>query len=239
MARIFRINGTGALPVLLIALFVILLVLLIPLLILGVAGAAFARLGFSWPEAIAVIILMIVGYFINIPVWTFRNSGPDAGSGDAAVFDAFTGEPVGDGQEPAVLSINIGGAVIPVAVSGYLLYVADTVSAGTLFVPIGICFAVIALIVAATTRFSPGWGAGAPLFVPAIAAVACGLLLNGGTGLEAAVTAFVGGILGILFGTGAVLLMKGKQAGIRQISIGGSGMFGPIFLCALVSALIA
>ncbi|MCX6692741.1 MAG: DUF1614 domain-containing protein, partial [Methanoregula sp.] len=122
MNGIFRISPTGPLPLFAIILFVGLIILIIPLLVLGIIGAAFSRLGFSWIEATAVILLMILGSFVNIPLWTFQNTVGKTETGTPAVFDAFTGEPVPDERVTTGLFLNLGGAVIPFAVSVYLLY---------------------------------------------------------------------------------------------------------------------
>ena len=238
MNKIFRLNGMGAFPVLIIALFAILLIILIPLFILGIAGAAFSRLGFSWFEAVAVIILMIIGYFINIPLWKIRNPVGNAGN-TGEVYDAFTGEPVGIGEISTTISINLGGALIPVIVSCYLLYEVHRHSAISSFLPIIACICIVAIIAAVLTKVIPHWGVSTPLLFPSIAAIGSGILLTGGTGLEAAVTAFVGGTWGILLGATVIMLMKWENTDMRQISVGGAGMFGSVFLCALLSALIA
>jgi len=237
MNQTFRFNG--ALPLVVIALFAILLILLIPLLILGLAGAAFARLGFSFLEAITVIVLMIIGYFINIPLWTVPDSVIPAKSNEETVFDAFTGEPADTGNSSIRITLNLGGAVIPAAISGYLLYQIRGVGAGQIYLPLVVCFVAVTLIVVLSTKFLSPWRIGAPLIFPSLAATGCGFLLNGGIGLEAAVTAFVGGTTGIVLGATASSLWQEKNLGLRQISIGGTGMFGPVLLCALLSALIA
>lgn len=239
MADTLRFTGAGVLTFIGIIVFAILLLILIPLLILGLAGAAFSRLGFSWIAAVAVIILMIVGYFVNIPVWTFRDPGYPAGCAEAVVFDAFSGEPVDTGQHSTIITINLGGFIIPVAISGYLLYETYHISGETIFLPLAISLAAVALIVAILTRIQPPLKISVPLIIPSLVAVACGFLLNGGAGLEAAVSAFIGGTMGIILGATAILLIKRRQTGVRLISVGGAGMFGSLFLCALLSTLIA
>ena len=58
--------------VLAIILLIGLVILLIPLLILGVIGAAFTRLGLSWIAALALVLLMLAGSFVNIPLYRIR-----------------------------------------------------------------------------------------------------------------------------------------------------------------------
>ncbi len=65
-----RFQSVGALPVLAIILLILLIIVMVPLLFLGMIGAAFTRLGFSWISALAVVLLIIGGSSVNIPVYT-------------------------------------------------------------------------------------------------------------------------------------------------------------------------
>jgi uncharacterized membrane protein len=239
MNGIFRFSGPDALPFLAFVLAIIILIFLIPLLMLGLAGAAFSRLGFSWIEAVCVILLMLMGYFVNIPIRTFTRTGGSDSSTGAMVYDAFTGEPVPDERSTTLVSLNLGGAVIPFVVSVYLLYEMERMNAGQSFLLSLVCLIAVAFVVMISAKIIPDWGIRAPLFLPSVTALACGLLLTGGTGLAAAVTAFSGGTMGLLVGITGLLFRKGFDQGIRQCSIGGAGAFGSVFLCILLSTLIA
>jgi uncharacterized membrane protein len=239
MNGIYRLSPLGSLPVFAIIALIVLIVLVVPLLILGLIGAAFSRLGFSWIEAVAVILLMFLGSFVNIPLWTFQRREANTGTGTPAVFDAFTGEPVPDERLTTELSINIGGAVIPLIVSGFLLVEVQRLTGESLLLQAGIALLIVALITRVLTTIIPGYGIRAPLFVPAVSALALGLLLTGGTGLSAAVVAFAGGTAGIVLGAGVCTLPAIKNSSVSRVSIGGAGMFGAVFLCGLLAALIA
>lgn len=232
----FRMYSAGAYSLLAVALFIVLVILLIPLLVLGIAGAAFSRLGFSWIEAVAVILLMLAGSLVSIPLYSFRVPRAD---GAAVVFDAFTGEPVPDEQATATLSLNLGGAVIPFAVCIYLVHGAGQAGAPPLLLPLAASLALVTLVTFLSTTTLPAWGIRAPLFLPALTALACGFFLGGGTGIAAGVIAFAGGTMGVAAGATARGLVQGIRAGVRQVSIGGSGMFGPVLLCAITAALVA
>ena len=67
-----RFFSAGPLSVIAFIILIGLFILLIPLFILGIIGAAFIRLGFSWISALAVILLMVFGSFVNIPVYRIR-----------------------------------------------------------------------------------------------------------------------------------------------------------------------
>lgn len=239
MNGIFRISPTGPLPIVAIILLVGLVILIIPLLVLGLAGAAFSRLGFSWVEATAVILLMLLGSFVNIPVWTFRGSVGKKDTGSPAVFDAFTGEPVADEQVSTGLFLNLGGAAIPFAVSSFLLYQFHQFSGESLLMQVCAAITIVAAITGVSTKAIPAYGIRAPLFVPAVSAIVSGILLTGNFGLSAAVVAFAGGTMGVILGATIFAVNAMKKTGIPSISIGGTGMFGPVFFCGLLAALIA
>jgi uncharacterized membrane protein len=239
MNGIFRISSAGPLPVLAIILLLALVILIVPLLILGIAGATFSRLGFTWVEAVAVILLLLLGSFVNIPVWTFRPSKELSGGSQPVVFDAFTGEPVDGDQPGTTLALNLGGAVVPYAVSIFLLYGVQQKGGGLLIFPVAVTIFLVALITKYSTKVIPGAGIRAPLLLPSLSAIACGVLLTGGTGLPAAVTAFAGGSTGTSLGAVVLNISRIRSHGIRFVSIGGSGTFWAVFLCGILAALIA
>jgi uncharacterized membrane protein len=233
-----RMHSAGPLSVLALILLIGLVILIVPLLFLGLVGAAFTRLGFSWIAALALVLLMLFGSFVNIPLYRIKRDMirvdhaalPFAGTGNS-----FSPPPVWE----TVISLNLGGALIPAAVSVYLLYRAIAVADMTVLQPVAVGIVIVAVIAWMATRSVPGYGLRAPLFIPGLAALLCGLLLTGGTGLSAGVTAFVAGTAGTLLGAGIAQLPRIRDMEIPEVSIGGAGMFGAIFLACILSALIA
>ena len=231
MSNGVRISSAGALPVLAILLFIVLIIIVIPLLFLGIAGAAFARLGVPPIAALAVVLLMLFGSFVNIPLYRVKRDVIHATVADVP----FAPPPVWE----TVVSLNFGGAVIPLAVSAYLLYRSISLLGTTLLQQVAACIIVVAIVAWLSTRLLPGYGLRAPLFLPGLTALLCALLFAGGTGITAGVTAFVAGTAGTLLGSGIAQLPRVRDIEIPEISIGGSGMFGAVFLACLLSALIA
>ena len=64
-----------------------------------------------------------------------------------------------------------------------------------------------------------------PLLIPGLTALLAGLLLAGGIGLLAAVTAFVSGVTGVLLGGNIANLYRIKDLEVPEISVGGAGTF--------------
>jgi uncharacterized membrane protein len=234
-----RLFSAGSLSIIAIILLICLIILIIPLIFLGFVGAAFTRLGFSWIAALAVVLLMLFGSFVNIPLYTIRRDMVRVGPGS---FPPDESAPAPEAPQPVwdtTISLNLGGAVIPVLVSAYLLYGAVDMLGTAVLSPVLAGIVVVASIAYVATRSIPGNGIKAPLFLPGLVALLCGLLLNGGTPILAGVTAFVAGTAGILLGAGIAWLFRIKDLEVPEVSIGGAGMFGAIFLACILSSLIA
>ena len=227
-----RFYSAGGWSVIGIVILVCLIIVIIPLLFLGLVGAAFTRLGFSWIAAVAVVLLMLIGSAINIPVGKIRREMIRIEHGDGII---------PGGYEPweTTIAINLGGAVIPVAIACYLFYI-STQSIGT---SIGLSVIAGVLIVAAlsfvATRRMSGAGIRTPLFIPGLTSLLCGILLAGSVGLAAGVIAFASSTFGILIGANIANLPRIRELNISEFSIGGAGTFGAVFIGCILSALIA
>ncbi len=238
MADGVRFVSAGALSVLAILLFIGLIILLIPLLVLGVIGAAFTKLGFSWITAIAVVLLMLFGSYVNIPLYRFKRDMVRVAPDTTAVFGSgspWAADPVWE----TVVSLNLGGAVLPVCISLYLLYQAVSITSTSLLVPVGAGILIVALITFVSTRPVPGVGLRVPLLMPALTALLMGMLLFGGAGIPATVVAFVSGTIGTLLGGNIARLNCIRDLDVPELSIGGAGTFSAIFICCILPALIA
>ena len=230
----------SASPVSVIAVIILLglLVLIIPLFILGLIGAAFIRLGFSWISALVVILLMVFGSFVNIPVYRIRRNVIRFSRNDASGQDLFMSHPSTNIWDIPV-SCNLGGAVIPAGISAFLLYKAIPITGLSLAFTASAGIIIVAVITFFSTRIVPGVGIHVPLLIPGLTALFAGLILTGGTGLTAAVTAFVGGTIGTLSGGNIANLFRIRDIEIPHVCIGGSGTFGAVFICCILPALIA
>ena len=233
-----RFYSTGSLSVFAIILLIALVVILVPLLILGIIGAAFTRLGFSWVLALAVVLLMLFGSFVNIPIYHIRRDMIRVSNNETSVFDVCV--PCKNGQVwDTILSLNLGGAVIPVFVSLYIMYQALQITGLSLIFTVCAGITVVATITFFSTHPVTYTGIQVPLFIPGLTALLVSLLLAGGTGLTASVTAFVSGVTGVLLGGNIAQLNRIKDLQIPEVSLGGIGTFGSIFLCCILPALLA
>jgi uncharacterized membrane protein len=238
VANGIRSFSAGPLAVLAIVLLIALVLVLIPLLVLGVIGTAFTRLGLSWVAALALVLLILGGSSVNIPLYriqrdVIRATRLDSGGNEHS--GAFAARPVWE----TVISINLGGGCIPLCIAAYMVYQGVMVTGTTILLPIAACAALILIISFLSTREVTGVGIRVPVIVPAVTALHAGILLSGGTGLTAAVTALAGGTIGTLAGGNLAHLRRVRDLAVPEVSIGGSGTFASVSLCCILPALIA
>ena len=99
-----------------------------------------------------------------------------------------------------VISVNLGGGILPVCIAVYMMYQAVMVTGTALLVPVALCAVLVMVISFVSTREIAGVGIRVPFIIPALTALLAGVLFSGGTGLTAAVTALAGGTLGTIAG---------------------------------------
>ncbi|HAG11056.1 MAG TPA: hypothetical protein DCK76_06675 [Desulfotomaculum sp.] len=207
-------------PVLFLALFV-LLPFLIFIFFFQVAAFSFTKLGLSPQGAVFLFGLSLIGGIINIPVSRrlVKERMPP--------LNYFFYYPPRVSEQ--VIAVNLGGAVIPVLFSFYLLYRAP-------FPPTILAAAIVAIVSKALARPVPGMGISLPAFIPPLVAAAAALLL---AREYAAPVAYIAGVWGTLTGADLLNLNKFRDMGSHVLSIGGAGVFDGIFLVGIIAALLA
>lgn len=220
------------------------LILLIPFVLLGIVGGALTNLGFTWFQAIGLLLLILFGSLVNIPVTTIREEAstpverPKGRQFAPSLYDGmYTVQPPAKITQVAV---NLGGAVIPILISVYLLFHALIgMNDARLFMLACVGALAVTFVVHRNARLIPGVGIGTPFFLPPLAALVCGILLAGGFGLNAAIIAYVSGTIGTLVGADLLNLRKIGSLGAPIVSIGGAGTFDGIFLSGIIAAFLA
>ncbi|WP_421909240.1 DUF1614 domain-containing protein [Methanolacinia petrolearia] len=223
---------------LLIAALVVILILMIPLLFLGLIRSAFSKLGFGLAGIILILVATIAGSFFNIPVMRIKSAPEVVRVPHGRLMD-YRYRPQFSGGI-TIIAVNIGGAVVPVLVSAYLLtrvFIFQEGSgillsslAGILIVP------AVSYLVAKPVQ---GVGVGIPILIPPLSALICGLVRSFGISGAAPVIAYVSGALGTLIGADLLNLRKMCSVGADMVSIGGAGTFDGIFLTGIIAALLA
>jgi uncharacterized membrane protein len=217
-------------PVGLLLLFLLLLGLLVLVVEVRVLAYAYRKIGINPRYVFAVLLLTLLGSHINLPLYSI----PVASVRPPQVIQFFgRAYIVPPGVEPGatVVAINVGGALIPVLVSLYLL-----VRMRGLRLRMLAGVAVVALIVHSLSRLVPGVGIAVPMFIPPLAAAAVALIL---AFRRAPPVAYVAGSMGALIGADVWNLGRIVELGAPIVSIGGAGTFDGVFLTGILAGLLA
>ncbi len=203
------------------------------LVFFGVVGFAFANVGFTPLVILLLLAASLLGSAVNIPLWKVRTAVPMIREDYVSVLGMTYRIPrVEYGQTVTTIAVNVGGALIPTAVSVYLLFKADPSTVLYSLVGIG----VVTLVTRAIARPVKGVGIVTPAFIPPVAAAAVALVLSPSQPLT---TAYASGVLGTLIGADLLNLRVIPKLGAPVASIGGAGTFDGVFLSGIIGVLIA
>jgi len=207
-----------------------LFILLLLLIQLGALRYAYMRLGVSSRTALALLFGSLIGSYFNIPITELPGQQQVLSSDYVDFFGMRYGVPYLVQWPGTVLAVNVGGAVIPTAMSLYLLFRYEIWLTGI------VAIAVVAAVCNWMAEPVPGLGIALPIFIPALVTGITALALSRE---HAAQLAYIGGSLGTLIG--ADLLNLGNISGIGApvASIGGAGTFDGIFLTGILAVLLA
>jgi uncharacterized membrane protein len=192
-------------------------------------AVAFAKLGLSPFAGLAFFWFSLIGSLINIPVYRRELEYYEEPDDITTLFNRFFGIRIPTFHEQ-IISLNLGGAILPTLLCLYLLPRVNFSSA------------VLATIL--TTIFSyylskpvKGVGIIIPAFIPPIvAAIAALIFAEKG---NAPAVAYISGVLGTLIGADLLRLHQIKRVGVSFLSIGGAGVFDGIFIVGIISVLLA
>jgi uncharacterized membrane protein len=215
------------------AFFSILVGLFVIVLIATVAVRAVRRayesLGLRPGGAMMLLVGSLIGSYFNIPVAELPKEPLQSDKLVDFFGMQYTVPAVADAGG-TIIAINVGGAVIPAAMSLYLL------ATRQLWLTGAIATAVVAVVLHLLATPVPGVGIAVPVFLPAIIAALVSLLLSR---KDAAPLAYISGSMGTLIGADLTNLDKVAGLGAPVASIGGAGTFDGIFLTGIVAVLLA
>jgi len=211
-------------------LFIFAIALLMAVVQVGAVTIAFGRLGLSQSSAFVLLFASLLGSAINLPLFTIPASRPPTPPADPILRgllrqmqQEFTGR--------TLIAINVGGGLIPIFFSLYLLRHND-LDLTQLLLGIG----GVAFISHLASRPVPGLGIGMPILVAPVSAALLAILL---APEQSAPLAYISGTLGVLIGADLLRLRDIGKMGIPMAAIGGAGTFDGIFLTGLVAVLLA
>ena len=207
----------------------VVLLFLIAMLEVGIIESAYQKLGMSHRAITLLLLLSIFGSYINIPITTIPTISPPAAI-HHHIYNLSYMSVLMPNADDTIIAVNLGGAVIPVLLSAYLLMRVGGVA------PAFIATVVVALLVHHFSRIVPSAGIAVPIFIPGFAAAILALLL---TREHRPVVAYVAGTIGCLVGADVLNLAEVARLNAPIASIGGGGTFDGVFVSGVVAVLLA
>ena len=169
-----------------------------------VMSFSFRKMGIPRHLVIPALVAILIGGIFNIPIWH---------SGSTTV------------------SVNVGGAIIPLLISFYLLRRAPLLKTA-------LAVAVVATVSGLLAEVDANKGISLHfgfLILPATA-VSVALIL---AGRNAPQVAFIAGTIGAIIGVDLVHLRELIHLGAAHLSMGGRGVFDGVFTTGIISAVLA
>ena len=210
--------------------FVLVLGLLLAFVQVGVLTVAFGKLGLSPNAAFLLLFVSLLGSALNLPTVKVAAERPTLEAVPEQM-RSFMEQALQRFNGTTVIAVNVGGCLIPVMFSYYLLR-HNPIPPQDVFIAV----AIVAAIAHLTSRPVPGIGIGMPIFVGPIAAALTALGLNAE---HSAPLAYICGTLGVLIGADLLRIKDIRKMGVPVASIGGAGTFDGIFITGIVAVLLA
>ncbi len=184
-----------------------------------IVSFSFQELGLTSHTAFLLLLLTLFGSSINIPLGRYKKR---------IVRRSFLGFFEFAQKEIEGVAINLGGALIPLGISFYLLTRVSDV------LPILLALVFMIIISKTFSKVIPGRGIVLPALIPPIFAALFALIFAPS---NPAPCAYIAGTLGTLIGADILNLHRVKRyPGL--VSIGGAGVFDGIFLAGIVAVFL-
>lgn len=197
---------------------------------IGLVSIAFDKLGLSEESAYLLLLSTLAGSLVNIPLFSLTaDNGPAPEIPPELQHWQFFKLPPIPGK--IIVTINIGGAIVPVAFSLYLL-AHDPLN----LLQVVAAVAAVTFIAYKVSTPVPGFGIGMPTLVAPLAAALIAALI---APEQRAPLAYVGGTLGVLIGADLLRLGDIRKMETCFAAIGGAGSFDGIYITGLIAVLLA
>jgi uncharacterized membrane protein len=208
---------------------VVLLAVVIALAQIRVLRYAYEKIGIPLKYFYVLLIASLIGSYINIPVASLP--GEQVISNQLVTFFGMVYVIPKEVNWPGtVIAVNVGGAVIPVFVSFYLMI------KNRIYGPALLGIAVVAFVSHLVAQPVRGIGIAVPVFVPTLITAITALLISR---KFAASVAYISGSMGVLIGADLLNLDRIRGLGAPVASVGGAGTFDGIFLTSILAVVLA
>ncbi len=209
--------------------FFFLMMLLVAFIEVGVLRYAYQRMGVERRYVYSLLLLSLLGSYVNIPVFQLPPEEVVSGS-YADLFGMRYVIPHVQEWPGTVIAVNVGGAIVPVLLSIYL-----TVK-NRLYGQAILGTAVVTFLVHLMAYPVRGVGIAVPFFTPPLAASVAALLISR---KYAPALAYISGSMGTLIGADIMNFDKIRGLGAPVASIGGAGTFDGVFLTGIIAVILA
>jgi uncharacterized membrane protein len=195
---------------------------------IDLVAAVFEKIGIPPHYVLAALLASLIGGSINIPLR--RIPQEDMTTDRAVRFFGLTYTVPASRNRETILAVNVGGAIVPVLISVYLL------TKTGLFFKAFLATAILAFIAHRAARPIKGVGIALPFFLSPLVAAFLALMI---APAQAPVVAYISGTLGTLIGADLLNLKRIQNLGAPVASIGGAGTFDGIFLSGILAVLLS
>ncbi len=216
------------------AILVIFLSIISFLVYIGIIGLSFLKLGFSYVQIILLLLGTLLGSLVNIPIGKVSSVEPHVSYRYTSFFGIPYRIPLLEKKRTyTLIAANVGGCIIPVIISIYLLYQMPSM---LVFSIIGVI--IVSVVTHVFAKPVKGVGIAVPALIPPFVAAAVSYAFSYFTTLDLVVVAYVSGVLGTLIGADILNLGRISELGAPVASIGGAGTWDGIFFTGIIAALL-
>ena len=195
---------------------------------IGLVTISLAKLGLTPRFALFLLMSSIVGSALNIPLFQIQSTLPEIPV--QPIYRGLLRQTQREFKGYTVIAINIGGAIIPILFSIYLM-----INSNLNMPEVILAIFLVSIISYAVSRPIMGFGIGIPILVAPLTAAVIAIGLN--VELRAPL-AYIAGTLGVLIGADIFRIKDVKKLGTPFASIGGAGTFDGIFITGLIAVLL-
>lgn len=202
--------------------------MLIVFIQIGIFSLVLDKLGLSAESAALLLFSTLFGSIINLPL--FKISSDFFKLHDQQTVPRLFLSPILTIPHKTIIAINVGGALIPLGFSLYLISHSDL--SLLRIVP---AIAIVATVSYLFSRPIKGLGIGMPIFIAPLTAALCALVLAPDNSPP---LAYIGGTLGVIIGADILRLKDIRNMGVPVAAIGGAGTFDGIFFTGIIAVLL-
>jgi uncharacterized membrane protein len=191
---------------------------------------------------LSIFTLSLLGSRVNIKVKEIESIQPII-FGEVDFFGVRWRLPrLGYGVRKTAIAVNVGGALIPVTFSLYLLLHSVPTfepNPAVTYLKVAAAFAIVTLVVHVFARPVKGLGIAVPSFIPpSTAALTSAALFSIYAESNPFIIAYVSGTFGTLIGADLLNLHRVPDLGVPIVSIGGAGVFDGIYVTGIMAIIL-